>query len=156
MAKPVLVLVMSKMCGACQNFKAKMLPELEKELKKDPRFRFIILDFPNMAIPLDKSGKEFHPNLRNFIEFFPTFLLFPGNLWDDPSSNLKGVAKHELKKNPNIDYSKSSLNSWIEDTLKRDPLFNDDSSTFKTKNDMIPTVGTHNLFRSMKAKTSDF
>jgi len=161
MNKPVLVLVMSRKCGACQNFKSKELPELEAELRKDDRFRFLTLEFPDMAVPTNITGKEFHPELRNgFIEFFPTFLLFPGNLWNDPKSRLKGVAKHDLKKNPRVDYSKASIFAWIDDTLKRDPLFNSGGSnnfiiTDSTINNRsIPTLGTYNRFRSTGPKSS--
>lgn len=156
MEKSVLVLVMSHMCGACQNFKRKMLPDLERELKNDNRFRFIILDFPEMAIPFDKEGKEYHPELRNgFVEFFPTFLLFPGNLWNNKESKLKGIAKHELKKNPNVDYSKSSILSWIDETLRKNPLFLKRNSLIEGRQNeknqyIVPTYGTYNRFKSTK------
>ena len=148
MNKPVLVLVMSQKCGACQNFKRKMLPDLENILKNDPRIQFVLLDFPEMAIPLNKDGKEYHPELRNgFVEFFPTFLLFPGNLWNNKDSKLKGVAKHDMKKNPQVDYSKSSILSWIDETIDKDPLF---SSTSTEGNFIVPTYGTYNRFRATK------
>lgn len=168
MNKPVLVLVMSEKCGACQNFKRKALPELEKELKNDSRFKFVSLDFPDMTVPNNKDGKEFHPELRNgFVEFFPTFLLFPGNLWNDKNSKLKGVAKHDLKINPNVDYSKNSIISWIEETLKTNPLFinsnidindkikntNPYGSYAKLGDDgyySVPTYGTYNIFKGTK------
>lgn len=162
MNKPVLVLVMSQQCPACQNFKKKMLPELEKEFKNDNRFRFVVLDFPKMEIPINKDGKEYHPELRNgFVEFFPTFLLFPGNLWNNKDSKLKGVAKHVLSKNPKPDYSKASILGWIDETIKRDPLFTGTPIVTDNVRPMapkqledgkflVPTYGTYNRFRSGK------
>ena len=167
MNKPVLVFVMSEKCGACQNFKKKMLPDLQRELGNSSQFKFLVLDFPNMAIPAQVEGMTYHPDLRNgFIEFFPTLLLFPGNLWNNSQSKLKGVAKHDLKKNPQIDYSKSSINSWINTTLKNDPLFsNNDTEIQLTENGkplgkyaksldngnyVVPTVGTYNRFKKTK------
>ena len=160
MDKPVLVLVMSEACGACQNFKRKILSDLEKDLRNDSRVRFVVLEFPTMAIPQNKDGREYHPELRNgFVEFFPTFLLFPGNLWNNKDSKLKGVAKHSLKKNSQVDYSKSSILSWIDETLRKDSLFFS-SNIVLTENGKplyskegyytVPTYGTYNRFRPTK------
>lgn len=152
MNKPVLVLVMSQMCGACHNFKKKMLPELERDLNPDNRFRFLVLDLPEMGVPRtgkDINGNEFHPDLKNgFIEFFPTLLLFPGNLWNNKDSKLKGVAKHDLKENPKVDYSKASIFSWIDETIRNDPLFSNNQK--KPENYIVPTYGTYNRFKGSK------
>lgn len=157
MSKPVLVLVMSDMCGACQNFKRKLLPDLERELKRDSRFNFIVLNFPEMAIP--SNGKDFHPELKNgFVEFFPTFILFPGHLWNNRNSKLQGVPKHSMKNNPKVDYSKSSILSWVNDTINNNPMFNSSTgnmgSLARPLGDdryAVPTYGTYNLYQSTKA-----
>jgi len=150
---------MSSSCGACINLKKKILPDLEKDLKNDPRFRYLSLEFSEKAIGgKEVDGKEFHPELKNgFVEYFPTFLLFPGNLWNNKNSKLKGVPKHDLKKNPQIDYSKASILSWIENTLKRDPLFNGGNTevieNLKPLEDgkyVVPTYGTYNRFKGTK------
>jgi thiol-disulfide isomerase/thioredoxin len=164
MNKPVLVLVMSQQCPACSNFKKKMLPELEKEFKNDSRIRFVLLDFPKMEIPISKDGKDYHPELRNgFVEFFPTFLLFPGNLWNNKDSKLKGVAKHVLSKNPKPDYSKASIVNWIDETIRKDPLFTNNSNVILADNTkpmapkqledgkyLVPTYGTYNRFKASR------
>src|SRR5665647_1415124 len=116
----VLVLVMSQKCGACQRFK-KSLPELEKPLNNDKRFEFVVLEFDDFTIPAPK-GNQYHPELRNFIKWFPSFILFPSNLWNNHKSTLKGVIKHGDEATPKIDYSLSSLNSWISEALKN-PMF---------------------------------
>ena len=159
MNKPVLVLVMSQLCGACHNFKKKMLPELERELKGDNRFRFLVLDLPEMGVP--RSGKainenEFHPDLKNgFVEFFPTLLLFPGNLWNNKDSKLKGVPKHDLKKNPEVDYSKNSILSWIDKTIRNNSMFSgNNTNSKKTENYIVPTYGTYNRFKGTKIDDS--
>ena len=154
MNKPVLVLVMSQKCGACHNFKAKMLPELEKDLKNDNRFRFLVLDLPDMGVPKtgrDIAGNEFHPDLKNgFVQFFPTFLLFPGNLWNDKNSRLKGVPKHDMEKNPKVDYSRASILSWIDSTIETDPLFSNSFPKTNKKEYVVPTYGTYNRFKGTK------
>lgn len=116
-----LVLVMSEVCGACQQFKKNMLPALKNDLENDSRFNFIIKEFPTMVIGPPKNN-EYHPELRNFVRFFPTFIVFPEHLWDNPKSKLKGIVKHGSEENPKIDYSKNSLNNWINESLKN-PMF---------------------------------
>jgi hypothetical protein len=153
---------MSQKCGACLKFKQKMLPDLENILKRDTRINLKILDFPQMAIP--KDSKDFHPGLRNgFVTFFPTMILFPGNLWNDKKSQLKGVPKHD---NPasQIDYSKNSILSWIDTTLNKHHLFsnNNDLPHIDTNssnslirklpngNYRVPTHGTYTKYKNTK------
>ena len=156
MNKPVLLLVMSKQCGACAHFKRKILPELEKELKNDSRINFIILDFPEMMVPVTGSH---HPELKNgFVRFFPTFILFPGNLWNNHKSKLKGVIKHGDELQPRVDYSKNSILTWINETLKN-PIFIDynnekNMGAFAKSIDngrfIVPTIGTYNRFKNTR------
>lgn len=145
---PVLVLVMSDKCGACQNFKRTMLPELERELRGNTKFNLVVLNFPEFNIPV-KSNFDYHPDLRTgFVQFFPTFLLFPGELWNDKTSKLKGVAKHDLNVNPNIDYSKKSILSWVDETVSQNPMF---AGTKRRKVEtVVPTYGTYTKFHSTK------
>lgn len=147
MNKPVLVLVMSEKCGACQNFKRKMLPDLERDLNKNNSFDFVVLDFPEMVINgNDVKNTYYHPELKNgFVEFFPTFLLFPGDLWYNRETKLKGVPKHN---NTNVDYSKSSIISWINDTVDRESMFSDRKGNSNSY--VVPTYGTYNKFKSTK------
>jgi thiol-disulfide isomerase/thioredoxin len=167
MNKPVLVLAMSEKCGACLQFKRKMLPELEKELNDDPRIKFVVLDFPEMLIPQNLPGVNYHPELRNgFVRFFPTFILFPGNLWNNHKSKLKGEIKHGDEAKPRPDYSKPSIFSWIDETLKT-PLFSNDTQIEKIKTKgtlskslnngkyVVPTVGTYNRFKNTRLDESE-
>ena len=106
---------------------------------------FIILDFPDMAVtPANPSVGNYHPDLKNFVRFFPTVALFPGNLWNDHKAKLRGVVKHGDEENPRVDYSKTSIFSWIEDTIKNNDLF---SKAVFGKNIIVPTYGQ---FRSSK------
>jgi len=132
-----------------------MLPDLRETFEDDNRFRFVVLDFPEMMIPPSKDGKEFHPELRNgFVEFFPTFILFPGNLWNNKDSRLKGVPKHKGTTSK-VDYSKASILAWIDDTLRRNPLFlNNEKVGARNENDryIVPTYGAYNKFRGTKVE----
>lgn len=166
----VLVLLLSEGCPACIQFKKNILPTIKKELENDSRFRFIILEFPTMAVPAPKSN-EYHPELRNFVGWFPTLLLFPSNLWNNSKSKLRGLSKHGDEKNPiemveKADWSKTSIFSWINETLKK-PLFSnviliDNSKNLggmaKVENGKysVPTYGTYTKFTKSRPEESQF
>lgn len=138
--KPVLVFVFSQKCGACINFKRKVLPELEAALVTNPNINIVVLEFPEMAIPnQDPDVGEYHPDLKNgFVRFFPTIALFPGDIWKDHKGKLKGVIKHGDEDVPKVDYSKNGILKWIDDTLRNHHFF---SNTVKTKKYVVPTYG---------------
>ena len=142
-----LVIVMSEKCGACQNFKKRMLPDLEEALKSDSRVDLVILDFPEMAFPNPEDFGYYHPGLKNgLVEFFPSMFLFPADLWEDPSSNLQGVAKHTMALNPQVDYSKSSVKAWIDENAEL-------GSNAPKKLDVgkrVPTLGTYNRYHATR------
>ena len=153
MNKPVLVLILSKMCGACGNFKRKMLPELEQEFASNSNINLVILDFPEMGIsPSNPSVGNYHPQLSNgYVKFFPTIALFPANLWNDHKSKLKGVVKHGDEETPKIDYSKTSIINWVNDTIRQNSLFNNYKNV-KTDKYVVPTYGQ---FHSSKIDDSE-
>jgi len=162
MGKPVLVLVMASTCGACQNFKRNSLDLLEKQLANNEKVEFLKYEFPDMLIPPNDSNMkfEFHPQLRLFARWFPTFILFPDTLWFNKGSNLEGIIKNEEevtnRKMP--DYNIPSIMSWIDETIK-EPIFNKDTrkilltengnSLMKQSKDgkmILPTYGTYTKF----------
>ena len=171
MSNPVLVMVFSKQCGACHKFKANTLPDLEKDLKKLKDVEVLKLEFPEMRVPLsDKEvGFEYHPKLSEYARWFPTFILFPDNLWFDKGSNLKGIIKDEelVTKSLPPNYSKNSILEWIEHTSKTNPLFtqkrtilNDDNKETKQNKKLnyrtnsgkivVPTYGTYTKITNNK------
>jgi len=160
--KPVLVIVLSKSCPACINFKKNTLSKMEKELNNDSKFKTVILEYPDFNVTVSSLPGQppIHPELKNgFIRFFPTLILFPGNLWSNHKSKLKGVIKHgdEPMDKPKIDYSKNSIVNWIDTTLKNDPLFKQtepipDTAPLIKKLDngnyIVPTYGTYTKFKN--------
>lgn len=134
--KPILLFVVSSSCGACVNFKRKVLPDLEKELEKDSRLSYQIAEFEDMRFqkPINVNP---HPELKHFVRFFPTLMVVPANLWNNHKSKLKAVVKHGEEENPNVDYSKNGILSWVNETLKN-PLF---SNVEKSETYIIPTYG---------------
>ena len=146
--KPVLLIVTSKSCGACTNFKKRQLPELEKELKTDDRITIETLDYPDFNVSAE---------LKPYIKFFPSIMLIPGNLWN--TKKLKGIVKHgdEDMSKLKIDYSVNSIKKWIDETLKNEMF---QSSLPERLNGpltrpledgryVVPTYGTFKKFKSM-------
>lgn len=172
MGKPVLLLVMSEACGACQKFKATSLAGVEREINNNGKVELLKLEFPIMNIPSDDkdAGFEYHPNLNQFVAWFPIFILFPDNLWFDKGSKLKGVVKDKEEVDKSMeerrrgimpkpgdkrypDYSKASIIEWINNTLNRDPLFTKrtplNGPLIKPTQDgkvIVPTHGTYSKF----------
>jgi hypothetical protein len=155
--KPILLFVVSSVCGACVNFKRKMLPELEKELSNDPRLTYQIVEFEDMQFrkPINVTP---HPDLKGFVKFFPTIMLVPANLWNDRSSKLKAVVKHGDEESPNIDYSKNSILSWINTSLKN-PIFQNEvdrsNQSSRSHENGRYTIPTYGQFRHSKVDESD-
>lgn len=157
MNKPIVLLVMAKTCSACVNFKRKLLPELEKELSADSRITYQIVEFDDMQIP--NTGKH-HPELKNgFVRFFPTLMIVPANLWNNHKSKLKAVVKHGDEERPNVDYSKASILSWINDTITKNPLFQSGEKNFgplsKSLEDGRHVIPTYGQFRNSKVDESE-
>ena len=150
MNKPVVVIVLSQRCGACMNFKRK-LPDLKSALENDTRIKTVVLDFPEMAIPkYNNDVGIYHPELRTgFVKFFPTIALFPGNIWNSHEMKLKGVVKHgDEEAPPKVDFSKSSVMKWINETIKDNPIFeNSENKTY-----VVPTYGQ---FKNTKIDESE-
>ncbi len=172
MGKPVLLLVMSDTCGACQKFKVTALPSIEKEIKKQGNVELLKLEFPIMQISTDDvdSKFEYHPELNKFVTWFPTFILVPDNLWFDKGSKLsclvkdkEGVDKSMEDRRKGIvpqpgdkrypDYSKDSILDWIKTSLSSDSIFTKrpelKGPLVKNTSDgkvSVPTHGTYSTF----------
>jgi len=149
--KPILLFIVSSSCGACVNFKRRNLPELERELEKDSRLTYQIVEFEDMRFqkPINVNP---HPDLRGFVRFFPTLMIVPSNLWNNHKSKLKAIVKHGDEENPNPDYSKNSILSWINETLKN-PLFSTSEKLSENSTYIIPTYGQ---FRHSKVGDTNY
>lgn len=160
MSKPVLVLIMSKTCGACIGFKRDKWGDLKNYLIKrnDVDIVEITVDPPSTTL------EQYHPDLAKYVGWYPTILLFSGSNWSNKSSSLKGFVKNGklegdkvtnvpfevngMKKQ--IDYSPDSIGKWIDNNIN-----NLDTETTKnnTKNNSkkmyVPTYGSvKNKYRS--------
>jgi len=121
------------------------MSKLIKALQNDGsvRIRSIIIDdMRDFTL-----GNEYHPQLQSKVHFFPTFILFPGNLWNNHKTKLKGIIKHGDEPQPKIDYSKNSVLSWINDSLKNS-LFS--SEKYSSDKYVVPTLGTYNRFKNTR------
>ena len=87
--KPVFVIVTSGSCGHCKTYKEKQRVELVNRIKSEGKVNLIEIDLPGSRVEIKP---EYHPDLTRYIAFFPQFLLFTGESWDNKSGRLEGVS----------------------------------------------------------------
>jgi hypothetical protein len=94
MASPVLVLIKSTQCGACQNL-ARYWPSIVARLKSDyPTLRFVTYELDNMRGMFDES--KVPAGLSKFMSWFPMILLVPGALWDSAIAQLSAGKNNKV------------------------------------------------------------
>ena len=135
----VFVAWFSSSCPHCVEFKDKHWSELKKKLDNDNRLRIYYITEGSS----DTNISEVPSDLQNYRWFFPNFLLFNGNTWDEslvnPSSKLSGVAfngpvKYIMgfpKRHSDLVPTSTNIHNWIKHVLDNDTIFksrNDDSS----------------------------
>src|SRR5680860_1135952 len=92
---PVFVIITSTTCGACNTFKTRYRMEVMSRLKDEGRVEIVEINFPNMKPVLDN---RYHPDLIKFIPWYPLFIIFTGESWENHSTPLMGeimYAKYE-------------------------------------------------------------
>ena len=154
---PVFVLVMAKTCGACQNFKRRIWPNLKQELERLNKVDIVEIELSSTNSVV--SNTTYHPELKKFIGWFPTILLFTGDSWNNKSSKLEGIVKNGKLNNNGVefvgkpDFSKQSVLEWLNENLNQNALFKNSNSIIITENGrtidkgFIPLKDTDNNYR---------
>ena len=127
--KPVFVIITSSTCGHCQTFKTKYRDEVASRIKAEGKANLVEINFPTSnAVP----GPEYHPNLVKYIGWFPEFVLFTGESWENHSIDLDGVimagAGWDDKGRPKFNQEESRLDvegiiSWVNNTRRYSFIF---------------------------------
>jgi len=142
--RPVFVIVTADTCGHCTTFKNKTLPSLKSRILSEGKCSLVEINFPNTnTIP----GPEYHPHLKKYIGWFPTFFLFTGSSWSDHSKPLNGIILNgklegdEPKFVSSVNLSDDSIISWINRSISSNPLFtNDESQSLSTPTNSPPDI----------------
>ena len=123
--RPLLIFIFSLNCGGCTVFKRTVFPHLEKELPHD-KIKVNILEFPTMEIPTTGKinigpGKivRYHPQLKNHIKQFPSFILVDQKSWDNNNSQISPIICDTEN------YNKNGILNWVNKSLS---LFNSPST----------------------------
>lgn len=132
--KPLLLFIFARNCGGCIAFKGRMLPDLERELKKDDRLDYEIVEYEDMSMQ-KVIGKKPHPDLRMYVRFFPMMILVTSDSWKNHNGKLKAFPKHTDPRE--ADHSKPSILNWINDTITKNPAFSPSSNETR----LVPTYG---------------
>lgn len=147
MSKPVLLLVMSKKCGGCLQYKATAFPKIKAKLEKDPRFVFKIVELDDFN---PGNIKTIHPEVKNFIRFFPTYVLFTGESFNDHKSKLVGVVNNSgTEDEPKPNNGDEGLHEWISKTISSAPFSKTSMHrTLPGGQMVVPTRGTYSKYRT--------
>src|SRR5437016_8207823 len=139
-SKPVLVLVTAENCSACKQLKARTWGTLKSEIIKLGAVRIIEISLNTTA---DLPSENFYPiDIKRYIRWFPTFLLFTSKSWYAASpevnkgskSSLEGVVfagKFEggiLQSIPGIGATQENVLKWLREELNNNSLFRTSTS----------------------------
>ena len=85
--KPVLVIVTSTTCGHCHDFKSQVRDDLVAKIRETGKVNVVETNFESATAA---PGPEYHPSFVSYIGWFPEFILFTGDSWENHDSELKG------------------------------------------------------------------
>jgi hypothetical protein len=137
--KPVLVITraLPGMCGGCDHYSRYVDTDFKDLLKKDSRVNVLELTKEPDKIYLTKDPSvKIHPEIYSWVTWWPSFIIFTANSWNDHGSNLQGAVfggkinretgtideitpdDEDKGKGDIYDYrSVEKLIKWVEDTL---------------------------------------
>lgn len=128
MSNPIFLIVTSNGCQHCTQFKKNILGSLKDQLQNDNQVEVVEL---NLESTNSELPSEYPSDLRRYINWYPTFLLFSRDSWYRAYDEgvLKGLvfngvvdndqAKARLVGNKSI--NKNNIVSWIKNNLSSLP-----------------------------------
>ena len=171
-SKPVFVLITAKTCPGCVIFKKNTWDDLKKDLEKQNKVQIVTIEVPTTQSKPDPN--KYHKDLSRFIGWFPTFILFPADRWNNPKSELIGIVKNGKLVPPGTNkdgkyipemvepvgkFNPSDKNDtlkWVDYTISNDKIFtrNDKiiNSQFPNGKFMVPTAAHYAKFKPSKVE----
>lgn len=133
--RPVLVIVTADTCKACDLFKSKFKETLVRKVLGEGKLRLVDVSLPNMRT---KPDSHYPTELADYIQWYPTFLLFTGMSWNR-GRELEGVVFNgKLMKEQIVDnkiyprkaqlqggteLTDTNILNWINSELTTNPIF---------------------------------
>jgi hypothetical protein len=125
--KSILLIVTARDCGACTQFKSKVLPELKKKILSENVVNLVHDDLPTYrSSNINSVDPDIPASVGNYIRWFPTLLLFPVGSWEPVVFNgivSNGTVKMVEDRNQTIPMSLAGINGWIHHQLVSNPQF---------------------------------
>lgn len=102
----VFVSVNAKDCGPCIMYEKNIRDPLIAKIEKENGVDIVEINNERRSASLD----SFHPMLKHWVGWFPTFLIFTKETWEDKESNLLGTI-YDGK------FNEQGKPEWIKGTL---------------------------------------
>ena len=119
--KSVFVIITSDTCHNCVRFKTDFRNDLLKKLEDSGKINVVEINYQTSQPIQDPN---YHPDLSSYIGWFPEFILFTGESWEDRSSKLRGEIMYGnmINGQPVISpggpkFSVDGIFSWVEEKL---------------------------------------
>ena len=154
-----LVIVTAKNCGGCINYKKRtessLLAEIERFSNNRKTRGIGGMEVINIGLESTRSTSSsifdrYHTDLKQFVGWFPTFLLFSNKSWKNKGSKLEGLVyngeylggRWGLSKSP-TSTDASHIMGWIKNSIAQNSIFLENilsSVTTNQNNHLIPIM----------------
>nr|QBK90752.1 MAG: thioredoxin-fold protein [Pithovirus LCPAC201] len=134
-----LVIVTAQNCGGCAYYKRKTEANLHSAIKlysNNRKSRGVGgIDVINISLESTRSPSSsildrYHPDLKSYVGWFPTFLLFSDKRWKNKDIKLEGLVYNGVNRNGRWELSKSPTSTdqshimgWIKNSITQNSLF---------------------------------
>ena len=126
------VLVTADTCSFCHSFRRNTKAPLIASIQSLQGVAFHEINIASTEGTTDHEMRQYHPQLRQKIAWFPTFLLFNGS-WNNPTTHLQGVVYNGTitssgKAKFNIPGDRQpmdqvAITNWVNQQLVSNPIF---------------------------------
>jgi thiol-disulfide isomerase/thioredoxin len=126
--KPVLLLITADDCVYCKPLKILWNATIRNKLAKRTDITIQHINIPTIRAPFPT---RYHRELPRFVQWYPTLILVPANLWNNPNLPLQGEVFNGQMSIKGIivpiekinSYTEPPIIEWIDKTLLTSSLF---------------------------------
>ena len=156
--RPVFVAITSDSCGACSVYKSQHQNDLISGLKELDIVDVVEINTKTMNP--ESMSQEYHPELSKLIKWYPVFMLFEGESWENHDGHLVGKIRGGRIVNgvssvvqPHPPITSEGIIKWVAET-SREPMFNriSGSKSRDSKMNPVPVPGRSTRDRSVDTK----
>jgi DNA-directed RNA polymerase subunit F len=109
---PVFLFIKSETCGHCRNFSEGQWGDVQKLLAKNyPTLRVHTITFADQS-PRGLDTSVYPKDLLYYANWFPTFLLVPGPVWDHAMGNLGSDSTAQMRDGVQVFNGELTAEGW--------------------------------------------